>query len=79
MPFTQQVPAKRTNMSSKPLKSFNWQKMTPIAAKDTIWKGIDDEPVHKALKDEYSFFEDLFAAKETKAREKAPSTDNLGI
>ncbi|KND03814.1 uncharacterized protein SPPG_01270 [Spizellomyces punctatus DAOM BR117] len=60
-------PAKPTNLSSKPLKSFNWTKMPNTKVKETVWSDLDDAGVHKKLKDDvYKEFEDLFAAKESK-------------
>lgn len=71
---------KPTNLSSKPLKSFNWAKIAPLKVEETIWKGLDDEKIHKALKGEiYSEFEDLFAANETKQAEVSDLNKNLGI
>jgi dishevelled associated activator of morphogenesis len=58
--------AKPTNLSTKPLKSFNWTKIPPQKAKETVFATLDDSDVHKALKDTYKEFEDLFAAKEMK-------------
>ena len=53
------------NLSSKPLKGFNWTKIPVNKAKDTIWSNIDDADIHKKLKSKvYHEFEDLFAAKE---------------
>lgn len=67
---------KPINLSSKPLKSFNWTKLAPAKVKDTIWSGIDDEDVHKVMKGNgYDEFEDLFAAKEMKAEQ--PSLADL--
>ncbi len=63
---------KPINLSSKPLKSFNWTKIPPTKVKDTIWSNIDDEEVHKMLKgQEYKEFEDLFAAKEMKIEQQS--------
>jgi len=53
-------------LSSKPLKSFNWTKLPPNKLKETIWKDLDDAPLISELKEEFSQFEDLFAAKEVK-------------
>ncbi|KAJ3112593.1 hypothetical protein HK098_008011, partial [Nowakowskiella sp. JEL0407] len=81
-PAVPQPPAKKTNLSTKPLKSLNWTKLPPLKIKDTIWKDLDDEPVHSKLKEEYNTFEDLFAAKETKilrekTTEEAASVESL--
>lgn len=66
-------PAKQTNLSSKPLKSFNWVKIPPAKVKDTIWSHINDDSVHKILKgDGYEEFENLFAAKETRMEPLSP-------
>lgn len=66
-------PPKQTNLSSKPLKSFNWVKIPPTKVKDTIWSDINDDSVHKVLKGEgYEEFESLFAAKETKMEQLSP-------
>jgi dishevelled associated activator of morphogenesis len=71
-----QVKAKPLNLSSKPLKSFNWQKLPVAKIKETIWSNIDDDEIHKSLKGSaYSEFEDLFAAKEVKTEIQASSTD----
>ncbi|KAI9093467.1 formin homology 2 domain-containing protein [Phlyctochytrium arcticum] len=60
-------PPKPTNLSSKPLKSFNWTKMPNTKVKETVWAKLDDAEVHKLLKqDAYQEFEELFAAKESK-------------
>ena len=71
--------AKATNLSTKALKSFNWAKIPPAKMAETIWKGLDDEVIHKRLKgDTYAEFEELFAAKETKAaNEISLSNENL--
>ncbi|KAI8898114.1 hypothetical protein BC833DRAFT_649016 [Globomyces pollinis-pini] len=62
--------SKPLNLSSKPLKSFNWVKLPPMKVKETIWADLDDADVHKKLKGTaYKAFEDLFAAKETKVAE----------
>ncbi|KAI8924051.1 hypothetical protein BC831DRAFT_467748 [Entophlyctis helioformis] len=70
---------KPTNMSSKPLKSFNWTKLPPQKTKETIWGELDDEDIHKKLRgDGYNQFEELFAAKETKVADKpATSKEDL--
>lgn len=58
-------PTKRLNLSSKPLKSFNWTKMAPNKVSNTIWCKLDDTPIHNQMGAEYHEFETLFAAKET--------------
>nr|KAJ3420068.1 hypothetical protein HK105_006158 [Polyrhizophydium stewartii] len=71
---------KQTNLSSKPLKSFNWTKIPPAKVKETIWANIDDDEIHKKLRgDVYKEFEDMFAARETKATESASASkeDNI--
>ncbi|EGF79568.1 hypothetical protein BATDEDRAFT_89642 [Batrachochytrium dendrobatidis JAM81] len=66
---------KPTNLSSKPLKSFNWTKLAPMKVKETIWANIDDEEVHKQLRgDAYREFEDMFAAREVKTMENASTS-----
>jgi dishevelled associated activator of morphogenesis len=71
-------PAKATNLSSKPLKSFNWVKLAPIKIKDTVWEKIDDNEIHKKLKKSsvYMEFEDLFAAKEVVVKEVAENKES---
>jgi hypothetical protein len=70
---------KPVNLSSKPLKSFNWAKIPPAKVDETIWKGLDDEMIHKALKGEsYNDFEDLFAAREVK-QEVLAVAESTGI
>ncbi|KAJ3097088.1 Lysophospholipase 1, partial [Phlyctochytrium bullatum] len=77
--FSNIPPPKQTNLSSKPLKSFNWTKIAPQKAKETIFASIDDAEVHKALKDTYKDFEDLFAAREVKKDfQKSASTESVG-
>jgi Formin Homology 2 Domain len=78
VPVNNGPPAKPTNLSSKPLKSFNWQKIPPTKTKDTIWEELDDSEIHKKLKKTtaYNDFEELFAAKETKVIE-AVSAEKL--
>ncbi|KAI8999424.1 formin homology 2 domain-containing protein [Gaertneriomyces semiglobifer] len=73
-------PPKPLNLSSKPLKSFNWTKLPPQKATETIWKSIDDAPLHNILKQNeiYNEFEDLFAAKEvSKKKEEEKSTESI--
>ncbi|KAJ3413863.1 Dishevelled associated activator of morphogenesis 2 [Chytridiales sp. JEL 0842] len=70
-------PAKPMNLSTKPLKSFNWTKIPPQKAKETVFANLDDSEVHKALKDTYKEFEDLFAAKEMKKGAEKGSTESL--
>jgi hypothetical protein len=75
MPLFHQAAAaasKPLNLSSKPLKSFNWTKIPPNKVKDTIWEQIDDADIHQKLKKKvYNEFEELFAAKETKTVEQS--------
>ncbi|ORX99398.1 actin-binding FH2 [Neocallimastix californiae] len=54
--------AKKTNLSSKPLKSLNWTKIPPYLISETIWKDIDDTIVLEELSDELPRFEDIFSA-----------------
>ena len=70
-------PAKPLNLSSKPLKAFNWTKLPPTKVKNTIWEDMNEKEIHDKLKKAaYSQFEEMFAAKEaTKAVEL--STDQL--
>jgi hypothetical protein len=71
-----QPKAKPLNLSSKPLKSFNWQKLPAAKIKDTVWSSIDDEEIHKSLKGKvYSEFENLFAAKEIKSEAQQSNVD----
>ncbi|KAJ3158332.1 hypothetical protein HK101_001353 [Irineochytrium annulatum] len=73
-----QPPPKPTNLSSKPLKSFNWTKIPPMKVKETVFASLDDSEVHAALKDTYKEFEELFAAKEVKKEfGKSGSSDSL--
>lgn len=77
VPLNNGPPSKPTNLSSKPLKSFNWQKIPPTKTKDTVWAELDDAEIHTKLKKAaYNDFEELFAAKETKVVE-AVSTEKL--
>ncbi|KAI9325341.1 formin homology 2 domain-containing protein [Obelidium mucronatum] len=59
-------PPKPTNLSTKPLKSLNWTKIPPVKIRETIFATLDDAKVHQQLRDSYTEFEDLFAAKELK-------------
>ncbi|KAJ3028330.1 hypothetical protein HK097_005992, partial [Rhizophlyctis rosea] len=61
-------PQKPLNLSSKPLKSFNWTKIPPMKVKETVWGELDDAGVHEKLRSvgEYGEFEELFAAKEVR-------------
>jgi dishevelled associated activator of morphogenesis len=78
VPQTQGPPTKATNLSSKPLKTFNWVKIAPTKVKDTLWENINEEDIHAKLKGEaYSQFEELFAAKETKIAEKGPAKADI--
>jgi len=73
-------PPKPLNLSSKPLKSFNWTKIAANQAKATVWNNLDDKEVHDKLQGKtYEEFEELFAAKETKAKDEKPgaSVDDL--
>ncbi|KAI8615776.1 hypothetical protein BC830DRAFT_1168331 [Chytriomyces sp. MP71] len=63
-------PPKPTNLSSKPLKSLNWTKIPPLKIKETIFATLDDAAVHEQMKDTYSEFEELFAARELKEMKK---------
>ncbi|KAJ3265453.1 Dishevelled associated activator of morphogenesis 2, partial [Borealophlyctis nickersoniae] len=75
-----QPQGKKLNLSTKPLKSFNWTKLPPAKVKETVWGDLDDADIHKKLEGEgYKEFEDLFAAKETKVKDKDKegSTDSL--
>lgn len=56
---------KKQNLSSKPLKSFNWTKIAPNKVATTVWSKLDDAGVHVQMSGEYHDFEALFAAKET--------------
>ena len=60
--------AKRTNLSSKPLKSLNWTKLPPYLIGETIWKDIDDTVVLEELTDELPKFEDIFSAFQRKKK-----------
>jgi dishevelled associated activator of morphogenesis len=63
---------KAVNLSSKPLKSFNWTKLPPVKVKETIWSALDDEDVHKVMKGAgYDEFEELFAAREVKVEQQS--------
>ncbi|KAJ3087483.1 Dishevelled associated activator of morphogenesis 2 [Physocladia obscura] len=64
------LPPKPTNLSTKPLKSLNWTKIPPIKIKETVFATLDDTEVLEQLKDSYTEFEDLFAAKELKEMKK---------
>ncbi|KAJ3232490.1 Disheveled-associated activator of morphogenesis 1 [Chytriomyces hyalinus] len=72
--FAMQLPPpKPTNLSSKPLKALNWTKIPPIKIKETIFASLDDTKVHDQLRDTYSEFEDLFAARELKEMKRDAS------
>ncbi|KAI9221344.1 formin homology 2 domain-containing protein [Blastocladiella britannica] len=62
------LPAKKINMSSKPLRGLNWSKLGAPAVTKTIWKDIDDGEVHTRL--DSAAFEDLFAAAQAKPKAK---------
>jgi len=66
--------AKKTNLSSKPLKSLNWTKIPPYLISETIWKDIDDTMILEELSDELPKFEDIFSAFQHK--KKSASTNN---
>ncbi|KAL7752166.1 hypothetical protein RI367_002210 [Sorochytrium milnesiophthora] len=70
-------PAKRTNLSKKPLRGLNWTKIAPNKIGDTVWKSIDDEPIHQTM--DYTEFEDLFAATQAlgKKEKVAESVENV--
>jgi dishevelled associated activator of morphogenesis len=71
-------PPKATNLSSKPLKAFNWTKIPPAKVKDTVWENMNEEEIHKKLKTvAYSEFEELFAAKEAKTLTAEASSEKL--
>ncbi|KAJ3253672.1 hypothetical protein HK103_000398 [Boothiomyces macroporosus] len=79
-PAAPAVPSKPLNLSSKPLKSFNWAKIAPLKVKDTVWEDIDDAEIHAKLKKGvYNEFEDMFAAKETKVVETPTEKVDLDI
>ncbi|KAJ3020034.1 UNVERIFIED_CONTAM: hypothetical protein HDU68_010388 [Siphonaria sp. JEL0065] len=63
-------PPKATNLSTKPLKSLNWTKIPPVKIRETVFATLDDAKIHEQLRDSYSEFEDLFAAKELKEMKK---------
>lgn len=76
MPGVPMAPAgprpKAVNLSSKPLKSFNWTKLPPVKVKETIWSALDDEDVHKVMKGAgYDEIEELFAAREIKTEQQS--------
>lgn len=64
-PIQQGPPQKRQNLSTKPLKSFNWTKIPPNKINQTVWQKLDESVIHAQLLPEYADFEALFAAKET--------------
>ncbi|KAI9209295.1 formin family protein [Polychytrium aggregatum] len=68
---------KKLNLSSKPLKSLNWTKLPPNKVQGTIWSALDDQVVHDTMKDTYNEFEELFAAKEIKVKEKEASRESV--
>ncbi|KAJ3270138.1 hypothetical protein HDV01_000523 [Terramyces sp. JEL0728] len=79
-PAAPAAPTKPLNLSSKPLKSFNWAKLAPLKVKDTVWQDIDDAEIHQKLKKGvYSDFEEMFAAKETKVAETPTEKVDLGF
>ena len=70
---------KPINLSSKPLKSFNWTKIPPIKIKDTVFATLDDADIHRELADTYNELEELFAAKEIKSDTIRGSNESLGL
>lgn len=72
------LPPKKNKLSNKPLKPLQWTKVNNIEIANTIWKQLDDAPVHKKM--DYNEFEDLFGAfqkKEKELDEKSMSRANL--
>jgi len=67
--------AKKTNLSSKPLKSLNWTKIPPYLISDTIWKDIDDTIILEELSDELPKFEDIFSAFQRKKKQVEKSEE----
>ena len=77
------LPPKKNKLSSKPLRPLQWVKINNIDITNTIWKEMDDNPVHQQM--DYSEFENLFATgiQSSKTREsseiQSPNSDfNLG-
>ncbi|KAI9139325.1 formin homology 2 domain-containing protein [Paraphysoderma sedebokerense] len=70
------LPPKKTNMSKKPLKPLNWAKLPPTKINDTLWKSIDDDPIHKKM--DYTEFEELFSAYQKKEKDGiGASSENM--
>ena len=65
MPQGPAAAAKETNLSTKPLKAFNWTKLPTAKVQSSIWSVINDKIIHDKLSGKkYQEFEDLFSVKE---------------
>lgn len=63
LPFisgTSLLPAKKAKLSKKALKPLQWVKVNLPDIPETVWKGVDDGPVHSRMN--YDDFEELFVA-----------------
>ncbi|KAI3640676.1 hypothetical protein MIR68_001554 [Amoeboaphelidium protococcarum] len=69
------LPAKKNKLSQKPLKPLQWTKVNNAEIADTVWKQLDDAPVHKKMN--YDTFESLFSAFQKKDVDRAESKANL--
>lgn len=54
------LPAKKNKLSTKPLKPLQWTKLNNPDIPETVWKQLDDAPIHKKMN--YEDFENLFVA-----------------
>ncbi|KNE62292.1 hypothetical protein AMAG_18842 [Allomyces macrogynus ATCC 38327] len=64
--------AKKTNLSSKPLRGLNWSKLPPPAAAATVFKGMNETEIHATM--DTKAFEDLFAAAAAGGKKAAADT-----
>ena len=73
------LPAKKTNLASKPMKPLQWTKLPNPKIKTTIWKDIDDEKVSPMMN--WGDFEDLFenTQKDKKQKEQDDKPKELKL
>lgn len=69
------LPPKKNKLSAKPLKPLQWTKLNNPEIAATIWKNLDDAPIHKQMN--YTEFEDMFGAYVKKEKEMPTSESNL--
>jgi hypothetical protein len=68
------LPAKKNKLSTKPLKPLQWTKLNNADIASTIWKELDDAPVHKKM--DYTEFENIFGAFQKKEKDPAEESKN---